>query len=318
MDVPWVEKYRPKRLDEITGHEEIVKRLKNYVKRKSLPHLLFSGPPGVGKTTAALCLARELFGEENWRDNFLELNSSDERGIDVIRTKVKNFARTKPIGDAPFKIIFLDESDALTSDAQNALRRTMEMYSDVCRFILSCNYPSRIIPPIQSRCAIFRFSPLKKEDIAKKIKEICEKEGLTIDNKGLDAIIYVSEGDLRKAINVLQTAASVSKNITDEIVYKVSSRARPTEIRQMMNLALEGKFNEARDLLYKLMIDWGMSGEDVLVQMFREIPNLDIDERKKVAVLEAIGECDFRIVEGANERIQLSALLAKLGMLGGN
>ncbi|HIQ38925.1 MAG TPA: replication factor C small subunit [Methanothermococcus okinawensis] len=317
MDIPWVEKYRPKRLDEITGHEEIVKRLKNYVKRKSMPHLLFSGPPGVGKTTAALCLARELFGE-NWRDNFLELNSSDERGIDVIRTKVKDFARTKPIGDAPFKIIFLDESDALTSDAQNALRRTMEKYSDICRFILSCNYPSRIIPPIQSRCAIFRFSPLKKEDIAKKIKEICEKEGLTIDNKGLDAIIYVSEGDLRKAINVLQTAASVSKNITDEIVYKVSSRARPTEVRQMMSLALEGKFNEARDLLYKLMIDWGMSGEDVLVQMFREIPNLDIDERKKVAVLEAIGECDFRIVEGANERIQLSALLAKLGMLEDN
>ncbi|AXI25622.1 replication factor C small subunit [Methanofervidicoccus sp. A16] len=317
MDIPWVEKYRPKRLDEITGHEEIVKRLKNYVKRKSMPHLLFSGPPGVGKTTAALCLARELFGE-NWRDNFLELNSSDERGIDVIRTKVKDFARTKPIGDAPFKIIFLDESDALTSDAQNALRRTMEKYSDVCRFILSCNYPSRIIPPIQSRCAIFRFSPLKKEDIAKKIKEICEKEGLTIDEKGLDAIIYVSEGDLRKAINVLQTAATVSKNITDEIVYKVASRARPTEVRQMMNLALEGKFNEARDLLYKLMIDWGMSGEDVLVQMFREIPNLDIDERKKVAILEAIGECDYRIVEGANERIQLSALLAKLGMLKDN
>ena len=317
MDIPWVEKYRPKRLDEITGHEEIVKRLKNYVKRKSMPHLLFSGPPGVGKTTAALCLARELFGE-NWRENFLELNSSDERGIDVIRTKVKDFARTKPIGDVPFKIIFLDESDALTSDAQNALRRTMEKYSDICRFILSCNYPSRIIPPIQSRCAIFRFSPLKKEDIAKKIKEICEKEGLTIDEKGLDAIIYVSEGDLRKAINVLQTAATVSKNITDEIVYKVSSRARPTEVRQMMNLALEGKFNEARDLLYKLMIDWGMSGEDVLVQMFREIPNLDIEERKKVAILEAIGECDFRIVEGANERIQLSALLAKLGMLKDN
>lgn len=932
MEKPWVEKYRPKTLDEITGHEEIIKRLKNYVKKKSMPHMLFSGPPGVGKTTTALCLARDLFGE-NWKDNFLELNSSDERGIDVIRTKVKDFARTKPIGDAPFKIIFLDESDALTSDAQNALRRTMEKYSDICRFILSCltenakiytaderelkisdylklfeerkiktvlnrngedlvlagvkynsemvghpvykitlesgrtieatedhkfltnngwmetsklnegdelliyptlegveyeedgrkiinlkdfynfleeielqggykklgevdefsqlttrdkevvlnrvlelyaklyegltdreyeilnsipddgisredlqkivglsrtrlnqilqnieskkyinrninkskktqfikktsknpivlknimdikriieneynikisntgfkkllnygvrgfaqnhiknikernwdkitydskkagifarltgfiigdghlvkteekriiitatneelkqiindltelnikcseiiekeithkidgrtvqgitssiyidnrtlylllkywgietgnktkfgykvpvwikegnkfvkrefirglfgadgtkpnikkynangiklslrcekealnktkiffedikcmlkefdidsklneriidnkylieliitpndenyikylskisyayekdnfarivgeylkiksyyknnilkeivnnvineiettgnsirktakkynasvdfvlnqmkgkkiglprdymtyeqfienkvidnkyvsekiikkecigykdvyditclndhsfiangfvshncNYPSRIIPPIQSRCAIFRFSPLKREDIIKKLKEIAENENITIDDSGIDAIIYVSEGDLRKAINVLQTAATVSKNIDDEVVYKVSSKARPDEIRKMVELALNNKFIEARELLYNLMIDWGMSGEDILIQMFREIPNLDIEERKKVSLVEAIGECDFRIVEGANERIQLSALLAKIGMAG--
>ena len=315
MEKPWVEKYRPKTLDEITGHDEIIKRLKNYVKKRSMPHLLFSGPPGVGKTTTALCLARDLFGE-NWKSNFLELNSSDERGIDVIRTKVKDFARTKPIGDAPFKIIFLDESDALTGDAQNALRRTMENYSDICRFILSCNYPSRIIPPIQSRCAIFRFSPLRREDIIKKLKEIGEKEGLVIDDGGLDAIIYVSEGDLRKAINVLQTAAAVSKYITDEIIYKISSKARPDEIISMMKLALNNKFTEAREVLYNLMIDWGMSGEDILLQMFREIPNLNIEERKKVDLVEAIGECDFRIVEGANERIQLSALLAKLGVIG--
>ena len=274
-------------------------------------------PTVLHNTTAALCLARDLFGE-NWRDNILELNSSDERGIDVIRTKVKDFARTKPIGDAPFKIIFLDESDALTSDAQNALRRTMEKYSDICRFILSCNFPSRIIPPIQSRCAIFRFSPLKREDIIKKLKEIAENENITIDDSGIDAIIYVSEGDLRKAINVLQTAATVSKNIDDEVVYKVSSKARPDEIIKMVELALNNKFIEARELLYNLMIDWGMSGEDILLQMFREIPNLDIEERKKVSLVEAIGECDFRIVEGANERIQLSALLAKIGMLKGD
>jgi len=244
------------------------------------------------------------------------LHNSDERGIDVIRTKVKDFARTKPIGDVPFKIIFLDESDALTADAQNALRRTMEKYSDVARFILSCNYPSKIIPPIQSRCAIFRFSPLKKEDIAKKLKEIAEKEGLNLTESGLEAIIYVSEGDMRKAINVLQTAAALSDVIDDEIVYKVSSRARPEEVKKMMQLALNGKFIEARDLLYKLMVEWGMSGEDILNQMFREINNLDIDERKKVELAEAIGETDFRIVEGANERIQLSALLAKMALMG--
>ncbi|WP_456372411.1 replication factor C small subunit [Methanocaldococcus sp.] len=244
------------------------------------------------------------------------LHNSDERGIDVIRTKVKEFARTKPIGDIPFKIIFLDESDALTADAQNALRRIMEKYSNVCRFILSCNYPSKIIPPIQSRCAVFRFSPLKKEDIAKKLKEIAEKENLKLTESGLDAIIYVSEGDLRKAINVLQTAAALSNVIDDEIIYKVSSRARPEEVKKMMELALEGKFMEARDLLYKLMVEWGMSGEDILNQMFREINNLNIDERKKVELADYIGETDFRIVEGANERIQLSSLLAKMALLG--
>jgi replication factor C small subunit len=180
----------------------------------------------------------------------------------------------------------------------------------------NCNYPSKIIPPIQSRCAIFRFSPLKKEDIAKKLKEIAEKEGLNLTESGLEAIIYVSEGDMRKAINVLQTAAALSDVIDDEIVYKVSSRARPEEVKKMMQLALNGKFIEARDLLYKLMVEWGMSGEDILNQMFREINNLDIDERKKVELAEAIGETDFRIVEGANERIQLSALLAKMALMG--
>lgn len=180
----------------------------------------------------------------------------------------------------------------------------------------NCNYPSKIIPPIQSRCAVFRFSPLKKEDIAKKLKEIAEKEGLNLTESGLEAIIYVSEGDMRKAINVLQTAAALSDVIDDEIVYKVSSRARPEEVKKMMELALDGKFMEARDLLYKLMVEWGMSGEDILNQMFREINSLDIDERKKVELADAIGETDFRIVEGANERIQLSALLAKMALMG--
>ncbi|MBA2858766.1 replication factor C small subunit [Methanococcus maripaludis] len=314
MQKPWVEKYRPEKLSEVVGHHEIIKRLTNYVEKKSMPHLLFSGSPGVGKTTAALALAKDLYGE-TWRENFLELNSSDERGIDVIRTKVKDFARTKPIGDAPFKVIFLDESDALTSDAQNALRRTMEKYSDICRFILSCNYPSKIIPPIQSRCAIFRFSPLKTEDLVENLKDISEKENLNLEKGGIDAIIYVSEGDMRKAINVLQTAAAVSDEITEEIVYKVASKARPDEIKKMTQLALNGKFVEAREQLYNLMIDWGMSGEDILIQVFREVPNLDISEKEKVHLVEAIGECDFRIVEGSNERIQLSALLAKMGIL---
>ncbi|MEM5873155.1 MAG: replication factor C small subunit, partial [Candidatus Aenigmatarchaeota archaeon] len=215
----WTEKYRPRRLSEIKGQDEIIKHLRAFVEQKNLPHLLFSGPPGVGKTTAALALARELYGDEQWRTNFLELNASDERGIDVIREKVKEFAKTKPIGDVPFKIIFLDEADAMTRDAQQALRRIMEQYAGITRFILSCNYSSKIIEPIQSRTVVFRFKPLSKEAVFDILKNIAEREKLIIDEEALEALYYISEGDMRRAINILQAAAIYNKNITADMIY---------------------------------------------------------------------------------------------------
>ena len=244
------------------------------------------------------------------------LHNSDERGINVIREKVKEFARTKPIGGASFKIIFLDEADALTQDAQQALRRTMEMFSSNVRFILSCNYSSKIIEPIQSRCAIFRFRPLKDEDIAKRLKYIAENEGLELTEEGLQAILYVAEGDLRRAINVLQAAAALDVKITDENVFLVASRARPEDVREMMLLALEGNFLKARDKLREILLKQGLSGEDVLIQMHKEVFNLPISEPKKVALADKIGEYNFRLVEGANEMIQLEALLAQFTLLG--
>ncbi|MBT4870780.1 MAG: replication factor C small subunit [Candidatus Diapherotrites archaeon] len=312
MELPWVEKYRPNTLDDVVGHDEITKRLKSYLANKNTPNMMFSGPAGTGKTSSSIALARELFGE-NFEQNFLELNASDDRGIDVVRNTIKDFARTLAF-DAGFKIIFLDECDALTNDAQQALRRTMEKYTKTCRFILSCNYSSKIIEPIQSRCVIYRYKPLNSKDIEAHIKNISKKEDLKIDDGAITAINYVSSGDLRKALNILQATASLEKTITEESVYSVSSRARPEQVKEMIQLALGGKFLDARTKLDELMYEYGMSGEDIVKQLYRETMSLEekeLSEKIKVELVNIIGEYDFRIVEGANERIQLEALLAQ-------
>jgi replication factor C small subunit len=311
----WVEKYRPQTLDEMVGHPEIVGRLKTFVKKRVMPHLLFAGPAGTGKTTAALCIARELFNDA-WRQNLLELNASDERGIDTIRTKVKDYARTKPIGDVPFKIILLDESDALTPDAQHALRRMMEMFTNTCRFILDCNYSSRIIEPIQSRCAVFRFRRLGADDIKAMLHRIAKSERFTLTPDGADAIVYASEGDMRKAINILQAAATLRKKVDEKAVYEVMAVARPAEIREMIQLALDGKFLEARKRLHALLIDQGLAGEDLLTQVHREIYNLKIPEDFKVDLVDKVGEFSYRLVQGANELLQLEAMLAHFALAG--
>ena len=310
----WVEKYRPKTLDEVVGQDVVIQRLKGYVERKNIPHLLFAGPPGTGKTATAIALARDLFGE-NWRDNFIEMNASAERGIDVVRHKIKEFARTAPIS-APFKIIFLDEADALTADAQAALRRTMEMFSKTCRFILSCNYISRIIEPIQSRCVVFKFKPVPKEAMMKRLLEICEKEDLEIDEEALEALIYISAGDFRKAINALQGAAALGEKITADLIYQITATAKPEEIEKLIETAMKGNFLEAREFLDRLMIEYGMSGEDIVSQLYREIISSKLDETVKVFLIDKLGEIDFRLTEGAHERLQLSAFLAYLSVIG--
>ncbi|MEM4254771.1 MAG: replication factor C small subunit [Candidatus Norongarragalinales archaeon] len=311
---PWVEKYRPRKLRDIIGHKPIVERLEHFVKSKNLPNMLFAGRAGIGKTTAALALANELYGEDI-SQCFAELNASDERGIDVVRGKIKDFARSIPLASVDFKIILLDEADSLTPDAQQALRRTMEAYSKNCRFILSCNYSSRIIEPIQSRCAVFRFKSLEDSEIKGIVEEIAKKEAVGMDGKALEAIAYVSEGDARKAINCLQGSAEKGK-ITDERVFEVSSRARPKEIAEMVELALKGKFGEARGHLNTVMVKYAMSGEDVLNQIYREVIALPVPDELKVQLVDRIGEYDFRMSQGADERIQLEALLAQIMLFG--
>jgi replication factor C small subunit len=311
----WTEKYRPKRLKDVIGQEYIVERLKAFVESRSLPHCLFAGPSGSGKTTCALAIANELYGSL-WRNNFLELNASDERGIETIRVKVKDFARTLPFGKNQFKIIYLDEADSLTKDAQHALRRTMENYVDTARFILSVNYSSKIIPPIQSRTAIFRFSPLAKEQIINFLKTISKKERLDADDKALEAIVYLSEGDMRRAINTLQTAAAIDGKITEKTIYNISSKADPERVRKMLIMALGGDFIGARKELNLLMFEQGLSGEDIIKEIHNQVFSLGISDRAKLHLLEKIGEYEFRLTEGSNERIQLEALLAQMMLLG--
>lgn len=305
----WTEKYRPRDFSEVKGQKDIVKKVRAFVKQKNMPHLMFSGPAGVGKTTLALVTARQLFGE-GYRSNLLELNASDERGIDIIRSKVKDFARTRAIGDVPFKIIYLDECDALTREAQQALRRTMENYTQTCRFILSCNYSSKIIDPIQSRCSVFRFKPLAKEEMFEIIEKIAASEGLKIDDRAKDAVFEVSGGDCRRAENILQAASAAGSHITEESIFSMASVARPKEIKELLETAVKGDFLGARKKLLDTMLNYGLSGIDVIKQIQKEIWNLDIDSRKKVELIDKCGDIEFRMTEGSDEYLQLEALLA--------
>lgn len=315
MSSLWTEKYRPEKFKDFKGHENIVKRVKAFVEGKNVPHMLFSGPAGLGKTTLAIITVKELFGD-GWRNNFLETNASEERGIDVVRNKIKDFARTRAIGTDLPKIIYLDEADALTRDAQNALRRTMEKYSGTARFILACNYSSKIIDPIQSRCSVFRFKPLEKENVKEIIDRISKEEKLKIDKKAIDVLNEIGEGDVRRVTNILQSCASVSKEINEDLIYEVVSVARPKEILEVLKIAVSKNFIKARDLLLDVMLKHGLSGLDVIKQIQKEIWNLDIEDEKKVELVEQCGEIEFRMVEGSDEFVQIEALLSRFVLVG--
>ena len=311
----WTEKYRPAIFSEIVGQDNIVKRVQSLTDAMNVPHLLFAGPAGIGKSTLALIVVKELF-KDNWRENYLELNASDERGIQTVREKVKNFARTKSLGIVPFKIIFLDEADALTPEAQQTLRRTMENYSATCRFILSCNYSSKIIDPIQSRCAIFRFKLLEKKDIERYLQRIVEAEKIIITPEAIEILYEGSEGDCRRATNLLQATAAISPNITAELVSTIISNAKPKDIRVVLDYALAGDFENAREKLLDVMLKESISGQDVIKSIQKEIWNLPVEPTIKVKLTEKTGEAEFRIVEGSDPFIQLQALLASFVLAG--
>ncbi len=320
-NVMWIEKYRPRSLDEVVNQKETVYGIKALLKTPAtMPHFLFAGPPGTGKSTVALCIARQLMGE-SFRSLVLELNASDERGIGVVRERIKGFSQiiqTTPSG-VQFGLVILDECDEMTRDAQTALRRIMETSSRTCRFILICNYQSGIIEPIQSRCSVFRFRRLEEAEAIEYLAKICKSEKIDAGPKVVERVFELSEGDLRRAINYLQVAAASTKGGKLDLatLEKVMPEAQGELIREMLKLALQGDFMKARDAMYELMGKHGVSGREIIRGANREISRVsEVKGDKQAEVVRALGECDFRLTQGANEDIQLSAMLAQLSVIG--
>ncbi|TYJ58045.1 replication factor C subunit 4 [Cryptococcus floricola] len=311
-EMPWVEKYRPVLLHDIVGNNDTIERLKVIAEDGNVPHIIISGMPGIGKTTSIHCLAHALLGDA-YKEGVLELNASDERGIDVVRNKIKTFAQRKvTLPSGRHKIIILDEADSMTAGAQQALRRTMEIYSNTTRFALACNMSNKIIEPIQSRCAILRYGRLKDAEVLKRLKEICEMEKVEYNDQGIAALIFTAEGDMRQAINNLQSTFSGFGFVNQDNVFKICDQPHPITIRQMIKDCQDGKIDEALARVNNLW-EQGYSAVDIVVTIFRVVKGMEeLPEYLKLEFIREIGWTHMRILEGVGTLVQLGAMIARL------
>lgn len=315
--VPWIEKYRPQKMDDVIGNADTVARLRVIAKIGNIPNLMLAGPPGTGKTTSMLCLARELLGE-NYKEAVLELNASDDRGLDVVRSKIKLFAQKKvtlPL-KSQHKIVILDEADSMTPQAQQALRRTMELHSATTRFAFACNNSTKIIEPIQSRCAVVRFSKLSNAEVLTRLKVVIAAENVKVSDDGLEALLYIAEGDMRTALNSLQATACGFGEVTADNVFKVCDQPHPVLVEQIIKACVEKKdINEATKELKRLM-GRGYAPADLISTFFKvaQNPKLFVDEEAQLMSLRIIGETTLRLAEGCATQLQLIAMLARLTM----
>ncbi|KAF5177285.1 replication factor C subunit [Thalictrum thalictroides] len=311
---PWVEKYRPRQVKDVAHQDEVIRVLTNTLETTSCPHMLFYGPPGTGKTTTALAIAHQLFGPELYKSRVLELNASDDRGINVVRTKIKDFAavavgtrgRQGGYPCPPYKIIILDEADSMTEDAQNALRRTMETYSKVTRFIFICNYISRIIEPLASRCAKFRFKPLSDDIMTNRILHICTEEGLNLDPEALSTLSSISQGDLRRAITYLQSAARLfGSTISDKELISVSGVIPQAVVQALFAACKSGDFDLANKEVNNVIAE-GYPASQMFLQLMEVIVEAnDITDDQKARICSKLGEADKCLIDGADEYLQL-------------
>ena len=315
MNTLWIEKYRPNNLNEIIGQTNVINKLKKYVHEENLPHLLFVGKKGVGKTSTALALAKEIYGD-NWKENIKEFNSSEERGIQAIREDVKETARTTTLNKKNYRLIYLEEADSFSDDAQTALRRTVEKYSDNARFILSCTNSSKIIDPIRSRCVNMYFRPINKENVKKWINRIEDKEELNITEDAVQTLIRAGKGNLQKVTNLLQISAQSSEDITEEAVQEALKVGGKSDIKELIMKAFRGDFMDVREDLYELMIDEGMSGEEIIERVNEELYSIPMDRGTKIQIIKKLGEIEYNMVEGNSDRFHLENLFSYLSAIG--
>jgi replication factor C subunit 2/4 len=310
---PWIEKFRPEFLHEVVGNSEAVSRLSAIASAGNLPNIILSGPPGIGKTTSILCLGREMLGDA-YKNAVLELNASDARGIDVVRNKIKMFAQKKvTLPPGKHKIIILDEADSMTGAAQQALRRTMEIYSTTTRFALACNNSTKIIEPIQSRCAVLRFTKLSDEELLTRLMQVCEIEKVSYELNGLEAIIFSAEGDMRNALNSLQSTVSGFGHVNMDSVFKVCDQPHPQKVGAALIHASKGEAKLAIGIIRKLYMS-GYAATDIIQTLFRVTRSADLPESIKLEFMREIGFTHMRIAEGLNTQLQLMGCVARLSM----
>lgn len=308
-NLPWVEKYRPSTLQDLISHEDIIRTITKFIDENQLPHLLFYGPPGTGKTSAILACARKLYQPGQFRSMVLELNASDDRGIGIVRGPILNFASTRTIFKSGFKLIILDEADAMTNDAQNALRRIIEKFTDNVRFCLICNYLSKIIPALQSRCTRFRFGPLSPEQILPRLNHVIDQEKVEVTEDGKQALIDLSQGDMRKVLNILQSSSTAFSTINEDAVYTCVGHPLKADITNILKWLLNDDFVSTYNRIQNLKVEKGLALQDILTEVHTFLHRIELPSETLMELLIKLSDIEYRLSGGTNEKFQLSSLI---------